>query len=564
MDNKTILKNIRLIVSLMELHEENPFKIKPYRDATFAAERNNDNWASLSESELLAAFGKKVAQSITELIQTGTCTDLQSLLQKTPEGVTALLKIKGLGAKKVRALWLEHKVETVEQLADVCQTGQLAKFKGFGEKTQQSILEALVFIQENKGKLHYSDALPLAEQLLHLLQECPQTQQADFTGSVRRQDEVISVIEILVATSSSEILEEALNQYPHLQSTPQLSSPWAWRGVWQETGVLVAVYLCKPNDYIKQQLLLTGAAAHLSKPLASGQTFMQWIRKRETFATEQAAYEQAELPYIVPAMREGRQEWEWSEQFSVTELVEYQDLKGVLHNHSTYSDGADSLAEMAAYAKAQGFEYLGISDHSKTAFYANGLTEERVLAQLKEIDQLNAQVAPFRIFKGIESDILTDGSLDYAPDILAQFDFVVASVHSVLNMDEAKATQRLLKAIENPYTTILGHPTGRLLLRREGYPIDHQKIIDACAANGVMIEVNANPWRLDLDWRWIGYAMQKGIQICINPDAHQKERYDDMRYGVLAAQKGGLVKSFTFNTLGVEQVAAYFETRKKK
>jgi DNA polymerase (family 10) len=263
-------------------------------------------------------------------------------------------------------------------------------------------------------------------------------------------------------------------------------------------------------------------------------------------------------------MREGFGEVALAKANKIPKLLEESDLKGILHNHSTYSDGKHSLRQMAVYCKELGFEYLGISDHSRTAFYAGGLEIEKVLKQHSEIDELNLELAPFRIFKGIESDILTDGKLDYPDEILEKFDFIVASIHSILNMDIGKATRRLITAIENPNTTILGHPTGRLLLRRAGYPIDHKAIIDSCAVNNVVIEINANPWRLDLDWRWIHYAMDQGVKLSINPDAHEMDGYKDMKYGVLIGRKGGLTKAMTLNTQSGNEIAAYFSERKSK
>jgi DNA polymerase (family 10) len=239
------------------------------------------------------------------------------------------------------------------------------------------------------------------------------------------------------------------------------------------------------------------------------------------------------------------------------------DLKGPLHNHSTYSDGKNSLRELAEYCKDAGYEYLGMADHSRSAFYANGLDEDRIRRQHEEIDRLNEKLAPFRIFKGIESDILMDGSLDYEAEVLAGFDYIVASIHSGLSMDVKKATTRLIRAIQNPYTTILGHPTGRLLLRREGYPIDHRAVIEACAAHQVVIEINANPWRLDLDWRWVRYAMEQGVILSINPDAHANEGIWHMKYGVIAGRKGGLTKDMTLNTKSADELSDYFENRKK-
>jgi DNA polymerase (family 10) len=283
--------------------------------------------------------------------------------------------------------------------------------------------------------------------------------------------------------------------------------------------------------------------------------------QKKDFSSEKEFFSINKLQFIPVEMREGFGEVELAKDNKIPELLTDKDLKGILHNHSTYSDGKHSLRQMAAYCRELGYEYLGISDHSKTAFYAGGLTEDQIIKQHQEIDALNKEMAPFSIFKGIESDILSDGKLDYSDDVLASFDFIVASVHSILNMDIKRATTRLITAIENPYTTILGHPTGRLLLRRQGYPLDHKAIIDACAANNVVIEINANPWRLDLDWRYVRYAMEQGVKLSINPDAHAMEGYADMKYGVLTGRKGGLTKERTLNALSKKEIGAFFTSR---
>jgi DNA polymerase (family 10) len=267
------------------------------------------------------------------------------------------------------------------------------------------------------------------------------------------------------------------------------------------------------------------------------------------------------LQYIEPELREGLGEVDLAANQGIPTLIEWSDLKGVLHNHTTYSDGVHTLREMADHCKSMGYGYLGICDHSKTAVYANGLTIDKVLEQQAEIDKLNADYEGFKILKGIESDILGDGSLDYPEELLKTFDFVVASVHSGLKMNEEKATARLLKAIENPYTTILGHPTGRLLLARAGYPINHKKIIDACAANNVSMELNAHPYRLDIDWRWIPYCIEKGVKISINPDAHHKEGFKDMYYGICVARKGMLDAENCLNAMNLEAFLSYIQKK---
>jgi DNA polymerase (family 10) len=280
------------------------------------------------------------------------------------------------------------------------------------------------------------------------------------------------------------------------------------------------------------------------------------------YNSEEEVYAGLNVQHCEPELREGHFEIEKAKNHELPKLIEYSDLKGILHNHSTYSDGMNSLQEMAVYCKELGYQYLGICDHSQTAVYADGLKPETVLIQQQEIDRLNQQLFPFKIFKGIESDILSNGELDYEEDMLKSFDFIVASVHANLKMDEAKANARLIKAIENPYTTILGHPTGRLLLGRPGYPIDHKKIIDACAANKVVIELNAHPYRLDIDWRWIPYCLEKGVMISINPDAHQLKGYHDMRYGTYAARKGMLTKEHCLNAMDLSTFEHYLSTKK--
>src|SRR5690606_38156674 len=315
--------------------------------------------------------------------------------------------------------------------------------------------------------------------------------------------------------------------------------------------------------FVRETLLRTGSRNHLLTPVLDHPSLASFFRSKP-FESELQAYQAAGQSYIAPELREGQFEIALAKEGKLPVLLEMDDLRGSLHNHSTYSDGKHTLRDMATYCQSLGYEYLGIADHSRSAFYAGGVDREKVAEQQREIKLLNEELAPFRIFSGIESDILVDGSLDYPDHVLASFDFVVASIHSALSMTRQRATARLIKAIENPYTTILGHPTGRLLLRREGYPIDHQAIIDACAANEVVIEINVNPWRLDLDWRWIHYALEKGVRLSINPDAHEKEAYADIRYGVMVARKGGLTREMTLNALSADALAIYFEARKKR
>ncbi|MDQ3073496.1 MAG: PHP domain-containing protein, partial [Bacteroidota bacterium] len=308
------------------------------------------------------------------------------------------------------------------------------------------------------------------------------------------------------------------------------------------------------DDWARIWMETTGTEKHLEK------------LKKSTFKgadSEEDIYKANDLPYMIPELREGRSEFELSKK-AIKGIIDFDELKGCIHNHSTWSDGGRTIEEMAIACRERGLEYFGIADHSKSAFYAGGMQANRVPAQWKEVDKLNDKLAPFRIFKGIESDILKDGSLDYDDDLLAGFDYVVASIHSGFNMTEKEATTRLINAIENPYTTVLGHMSGRKLLNRAGYPINHKQVIDACADNGVVIEINSNPLRLDVDWQWLHYAQERGVTISINPDAHSIPEIDFMRYGVMMARKGGIQKENVLNTLPLAEIERFFEARKQK
>ena len=533
MQNKELAKVFKLTGQLLELHGENPFKSRSYSNAAFKIDRLPQELAALpyDDIENVDGVGKNIAAKIVELLETGKLEYLDNYLQKTPAGVLDMMSLKGIGPKKIRVIWKELEVESLGELLYACHENRLVDLKGFGAKTQDQVRKMIEFRIANQGKFHYSAVEPVAEEVLQRVKEESGAEEAVFTGQLRRRNEIIERIEILMVGGDG-------------------YQPGSWT---KELPLPVEVFHTPEDEMIFHLVKTTGTEQHIKALTLEGQ---------EKALSEQAIYEASGKPYIAPEMREGGFEWQWSETHQAEDLIENGDLKGCLHNHSTWSDGRNSLEEMARECERLGLEYLGISDHSRSAFYANGLTAERVADQHLEIEALNAKLAPFKIFKGIESDILNDGSLDYDPEVLASFDFIVASVHSNLKMDEEKATNRLLTAIENPYTTILGHPTGRLLLSREGYPIDHKKVIDACADHGVVIELNSNPHRLDLDWRWIDYAVNKGVMISLNPDAHRIEGLLDMKFGVFAARKGGLTKDMTFNALGRDQVEEHFARKR--
>ena len=570
MDNRALTRAFQLAAQLMELHDENPFKIRAIEGTATALEALTFPVAEVERSGLPDRTGlsKTAAAKVAELLDTGTFAELHRLLESTPPGVVELLRIKGIGPKKVRALWRELGIEGPAQLREAAENDEVSKLKGFGKKTQEAILEALEFAAESKGKLLYAQAEPLAETLAQHLRDALPGSQVALAGELRRRLETVETLRLVAATADPAAAHAVLNSIDGLIADPRQSGPFAWRGITAEAGVPVEVLLVAPSTFVTELFLNSAAEAHLDEPIhqpanppSHHLTLRQWAR-REQFQQETALYAKAGLQFIEPELREGLGEIALAAENKLPHLLEDADLRGSLHNHSTYSDGNHSLRVMATWLRDHGYEYLGICDHSQAAHYANGLNAERVRQQHQEIDALNAELAPFRIFKGIESDILAGGELDYPSDVLASFDFIVASVHSNLKMDERKATERLLRAIANPYTTMLGHPTGRLLLRRPGYPIDYKAVIDACAQHRVIIEINANPWRLDLDWRWVRYALDQGVQLSINPDAHHTDGYADMRYGVLMGRKGMLTKAMTFNAKSVGEVAAYFEARK--
>lgn len=557
MENKTIARTLRLLSQLMELHEENPFKIKSVANAYFKVDKLPFALKDkpLDELDKIDGIGKGLASKIVELLQTGELQELNEILDRTPEGVVEMLAIKGIGPKKIFIIWRTLGIESIGELYYACNENRLIEAKGFGLKTQEEIKNAIEFKLAANGRFLYAQVEGFAKILFTQLSEWTANIDSSailgFAGQYRRACEIIDELEIVIGTENIETLKQNLPAFEPLSLIEAENSFICTT----EAGFRIKIYVVEKSAFYLQWFKLTGNTEHVEKVLA--------LAGDGLFASEEEIYTKAGLAFIEPELREDFDEIELAKANKLPTLIQYEDLKGSLHNHSTWSDGVHTLEQMAVYCKENlSLQYLGICDHSKTAVYAKGLNEQRVFGQHQEIDELNKKLAPFKIFKGIESDILSDGSLDYPDDILKTFDFVVASVHSNLRMDEAKATARLLKAIENPYTTILGHPTGRLLLSRAGYPIDYKKIIDACAANKVVIEINANPLRLDLDWRWHRYALEKGVLLSVNPDAHRTEGFHDMHYGILVARKGGLSAGKCLNAFSLEEITAYFNSKK--
>jgi len=558
MENKPISRALRLLSQLMELHEENPFKIKSVVNAAFKIDKLPYQLAQipLTEIDKIDGIGKSIAAKISELLATGTIQELDDILLRTPSGVVEMLGIKGIGPKKIGIIWHDLKIETVGELYYACNENRLIEAKGFGLKTQEVIKKVIEFKMAANGKFLYAHVEAVVNQifndLLLWLNKVEETALLGVAGEFRRCVEIIEEGLFIIGTNNVENLVQQISTFTNLEFENIGNNTFTSH---LENALRIRLILVPKTDFHLNYFKLTGNENHVNEVLK--------LAGNGSFIDENDIYAKAGLDFITPELREGLNEIELASKHKLPTLITDADLKGSLHNHSDWSDGVHTLAEMAMYCKENlNLEYLGICDHSKSAFYAKGLNEERVYAQHLQIDELNLKLAPFKIFKGIESDILNDGSLDYSNEILKTFDFVVASVHSNLRMDKEKATARLIKAIENPYTTILGHPTGRLLLSREGYDIDYKKVIDASAANKVVIEINANPLRLDLDWRWHRYALEKGVLLSINPDAHRKESFHDMRYGVMVGRKGGLTARKCLNTFSLAQLTSYFNSKK--
>ena len=557
MTNEQIADKLKWYADLSELHNINPFKIKTYASASYRIDKLLEplTGKSLAELEKIDGVGKSVATKVFQLTNTGTFDELEELEKNTPIGVQQLFAVKGIGPKKIAYIWNNLGIENPGELLYACNENRLAQAKGFGVKTQESVKQSIEFLFANANKFHYAKLEQLSNELFDALNEYDGITNLSLTGAIRRKCEVLDEVEYCVAILGDEndfasFISDRLNPDGLAVNGTEITFRF-------NQTIPIKIYCCSDEEFYNTLFETTASAAHMQKLKQQ-----QRLPNISEATSEEEIYTSIGLSYIEPEMREGFNEVELAHANTLPQLIELSDLKGILHNHSTYSDGLNTLEEMAVYAKQLGYEYLGICDHSKAAQYAGGLTEDEIEKQHREIDVLNNKLGSFKIFKGIECDILGDGSLDYDESVWKTFDFIVASVHSNLKMTEEKAMSRLLRAIENPYTTILGHPTGRLLLMREGYPVNHKKIIDACSTNGVVIEINAHPYRLDLDWRHIDYALNKGVKLSINPDAHHTKGYHDMHFGVCVARKGGLIKDMCFNSMNLSEIDTYFKKRK--
>lgn len=555
MDNYAIADNFSLLSKLMDIQGENSFKSKTYSVAAFNIEKLPMQLTETPREKIFSikGIGDSVGKKVIEMLDTGELKSLNECLQKIPAGVVEMLNIKGLGPKKINTIWKELEIESIGELLYACNENRLLLYKGFGEKTQANIRDAIEFYLQNQGSYLYAQIESYAQSINEKLADYFKKDKIALTGFFRRQMETIDVLEWCTTVKADELKKFFLEN--GFETVEENTDHILFKG---KENVKLKIYLAEVSSFCKKLFqtscsedFLTGWEKQCPIPVKA--------------ETEEEIFEAAGLLFIIPAQRENDMILARLKENKPGQLIQSQDIRSIIHSHSNWSDGVNTIDEMANDLIKRGFEFLVISDHSKAAFYANGLTEERIKEQHRYIDELNTRFRPFKIFKSIECDILNDGSLDYSNEILATFDLVITSIHSNLKMNEEKAMMRLLNAIKNPYTTILGHMTGRLLLSRNGYPVDHKKVIDACAANHVTIELNAHPRRLDIDWRWIDYALEKNVLISIDPDAHSVKGFNDIKYGVLVAQKGGLTKEKNLSSFSLLQFEEYLqETRKLK
>lgn len=555
MHNYEIAEYFSLLAKLMDIHGENAFKIKSYSNAAYTLDRLNDPLEDMTLAQIasIRGIGEALAQKIVDLLATKKLQILEEYIQKTPAGILEMLKIKGLGPKKIITIWKELGIESIGELLYACEENRLINYKGFGAKTQQSIQDALNYYLQNQGSFLYQQVQETVAQIENALTLQFSTAQHQVSGYYKRQMETLDFLDIVTTTPLSDLKTWLQEKGFILAETPDYLSckgPDNFELRW---------YMVDKDKFFIQDFILS-----CSPEFWTAWQLLPNFDATKAFASELAIFEQVAIPFIPAAQREEASIIQQASTKGLSKVIQASDIRGIIHSHSTWSDGLHTIEQMAVAAKAQGLEYLVISDHSKSAFYANGLQEDRIRAQHKEIDLLNKKLAPFVIFKSIESDILNDGSLDYPDEILDLFDLVIASVHSNLKMTEEKAMMRLMNAIENPYTSILGHATGRLLLSRKGYPINHEAIISACAEHNVVIELNAHPRRLDMDWRYIHLATEQDVLISINPDAHAIDGFEDCAYGVLVAQKAGLTAAQNLSSFSLSEMMEFISYQQAK
>ena len=575
MDKKDIIDVLERIGTMLEIKGENPFKVRAYFSGARTLQTMEEDLGDVIRSGKLGeipGIGKALTEKVETLFNTGQLEFYEKLVASVPDGLMDLLEVPGLGGKKIKALHEQLAVDSIESLTQACKSGKVAELKGFGEKTQEKILSGIKNREAYAARHLWWDARAVVDRILPSLKELPEVEKVEAAGSFRRGMETVGDLDFIVASGNPAPIME---WFTSMDGVAEVTAHGDTKSsIRLEGGMQADLRVVPPEQFYFALHHFTGSKDHnvrmRQKALSLGLSLSEWgLRPEEEKDSsrkagpieahaEEDVFRALGLSYVPPALREGMGEVEAAERGELPELIKYTDLRGCFHNHTTASDGRNSLEEMAAEADRRGWDYLGIADHSKSSFQANGLNEERLLKQVQAIHEFNASGRyRARLFAGSEVDILSEGRLDFEDEVLEKLDYVVASVHNGLSQDEETMTHRLIRAIEHPQVTMLGHLSGRLLLRREASRLNVQKVIDAALANGKMLELNANPMRLDMDWRHWRKAAERGLLCCINPDAHALHHFDYQLAGVYAARKGWLQAEHIFNTRTLGEVVDY-------
>ncbi len=576
MDKREIAAIFEEIADLLEMKNANPFRVRAYRNAARSLLNASNDLEEMIRDETLTeleGIGDDLAGKIETLATKGKLPFYEKLKKSIPAPLLKLRQIEGLGPKKVLALYKKLKISSLEELRDAAQKGKIAKLKGFGAKTEQNILHALEHHERYQKRTLWWEANLAAQTILGRLRKFKGVNRAEIAGSLRRKLETIGDLDFVASSTKPKAVMDWFTQLPEVEKI--VAKGETKSTVRLKNGMQADLRIVSPQEFGFALVYFTGSKEHnikiRNRSLKRGWSLSEYgfeplnskaknlfSKKREV--SEEEIYQALSLPFIEPEMREDRGEIEAAEKGKLPKLIELKDLRGSFHNHTTASDGKSNLKEMVAYAEKLGWEYLGISDHSKSSFQANGLDEERLLKQIEEIRRFKSRL---HLFAGSECDILPNGKMDFSDSILKKLDFVIASVHSSLTQDEKTMTARIIRAIEHPCTTMLGHITGRLLLKRESSKVNVEKVIDACIANKKIIEINGNPMRLELDWRYLRKAAEKGLTLCINCDAHAEDQLEYLLAGVNVARKGWLKKSDVINTLPLKEMIQYLKNRRR-
>jgi len=548
-DKKSSVNLLNSIADIMEFKSENPFKIGAFRNGAIVISRLEGDFQNIIEEKKLneiKGIGKGLQAVIYEYFEKGESELLNSLKKEIPEGIEELLKIRGLGAKKIKQLYDKLEITNIGELEQACKENRIMLLKGFGETTQKKILEEINKLKIYSKFVRLNVGNKLAEEILNKLRNLNSVQKVELSGELRRGAEVVSAIDFVAnIRDEAEFFIELKEVFSYKTDLNKILLD-------VEYAIPVTVHFVKTeSEFASVLLTTTGSDYFLSQ--------LNLVENNFEGETEEEIFESVNHEYVIPEMRE-KEYFEAEVSFRENSNLTLKEFKGMLHFHTDYSDGRNTFSEMISAAKEFGYSFAVVCDHSKTAFYANGLTEERVIQQKEDAQKISEELN-FPILQGIESDILQNGELDFSTDFLNNFNFIVASVHSRFNMLEAEMTRRIIKAIENEHTDVLGHPSGRLLLAREPYKFEIEKIIDACAANRVAIELNSNPQRLDIDWRMIYYAREKGCLFSINQDAHSIDELDLLRYGIKMGRKGGLQKEEVINCFEFDKFKKFLKRK---